>query len=157
MNCCVVVLSLFSSVILTWSADSLYSVQWHIKYGEWAYVQTNMHTTSTNFAKMLVWKHEYVFKLWRHKQRTPNTNDQHMPLNETSHENFLLMLLQFCSSECTKFCNTHRQIYRGRNSTIMIRFCETVPCNVNLQIDPRCANYFQSCKCSGSITENRRW
>jgi len=27
MNCCVVVLSLFSSDILTWSADSLYSVQ----------------------------------------------------------------------------------------------------------------------------------
>jgi len=31
MNCCVVALSLFSSDILTWSADSLYSVQWHIK------------------------------------------------------------------------------------------------------------------------------
>jgi len=27
MNCCVVALSLFSSDILTWSADSLYSVQ----------------------------------------------------------------------------------------------------------------------------------
>ena len=31
---------------------------------------------STNFA----WKHEYNVKLWRHKQRTPNTNDHHMPL-----------------------------------------------------------------------------
>jgi len=31
MNCCVVALSLFSSDILIWSANSLYSVQWHIK------------------------------------------------------------------------------------------------------------------------------
>jgi len=31
MNSCVVALSLFSSDIPTWSADSLYSVQWHIK------------------------------------------------------------------------------------------------------------------------------
>ena len=30
MNCCVAALSLFSCDILTWSADSLYSVQWHI-------------------------------------------------------------------------------------------------------------------------------
>jgi len=28
-------------------------------------------------------KHEYHVKLWRHKQRTRNTNDCHMPLNET--------------------------------------------------------------------------
>ena len=26
---------------------------------------------------------EYDVKLWHHKQRTPNTNDHHMPLNET--------------------------------------------------------------------------
>jgi len=39
---------------------------------------------STNFAKTLVWKHEYDVKLWRHKQCTPNTNDHHMPLNETT-------------------------------------------------------------------------
>jgi len=38
---------------------------------------------STNFAKTLVWKHEYDVKLWRHKERTPNTNDHLMPLNET--------------------------------------------------------------------------
>jgi len=29
MNCCVVALSAFSSNILTWRADSLYSVQWY--------------------------------------------------------------------------------------------------------------------------------
>ena len=29
-NCCVVALSVFSSDIATWSADSLYSAQWHI-------------------------------------------------------------------------------------------------------------------------------
>ena len=38
---------------------------------------------STNFAKTLVWKHEYDVKLWRHKNTTPETNDHHMPLNET--------------------------------------------------------------------------
>jgi len=31
MNSCIAALGLFSSDILTWSADSLYSVQWHIK------------------------------------------------------------------------------------------------------------------------------
>ena len=31
---------------------------------------------------MLVWKHGHVVKLWRHKQRTPNTNDHHMTLNQ---------------------------------------------------------------------------
>ena len=36
-------------------------------------------------------------------------------------------------------------------------YCETVPCNVNLLVDQSHANYFQSCKCFGSITENRRW
>jgi len=28
-------------------------------------------------------------KMWRHKQHTLHTNDHHMPLNETPHENFL--------------------------------------------------------------------
>ena len=31
----------------------------------------------------VVWKHEYDVKLWRHKQRKPNTSDHRMPLNET--------------------------------------------------------------------------
>jgi len=34
-----------------------------------------MRIMSTNFAKMLAWKHEYDVKLWRHKDRTPETND----------------------------------------------------------------------------------
>ena len=38
-----------------------------------------MPIMSTNVA----WKHEYDVKLWRHKQRTPNANDHHMPLKET--------------------------------------------------------------------------
>ena len=45
---------------------------------------------STNFAKTLVWKHEYDVNLWHHKQRTPNTNDHHVPLNE------LLPMKIFC-------------------------------------------------------------
>jgi len=44
---------------------------------------------STNFAKTLVWKNGNDVKLWRHKQRTPNTNDYHMTLKQTPHENFL--------------------------------------------------------------------
>ena len=47
------------------------------------------YSTSKNFAKALVWKHEYDVILWRHKQHTPNTNDHHMPHNEAPHENFL--------------------------------------------------------------------
>jgi len=44
----------------------------------------------TNFAKTLVWKQDYDVKLWRHNERTPNTNDYPMPLNETlPHKNFL--------------------------------------------------------------------
>jgi len=40
--------------------------------------------------KRWIEKHEYDVMLWRHKQRTPNTNDHHMPLNENHpHENFL--------------------------------------------------------------------
>jgi len=35
------------------------------------------------FAKTLVWKHGNDVKLRRHKQRTPNTNDHHMTLNQT--------------------------------------------------------------------------
>jgi len=42
-----------------------------------------MHIMSTNFAKKLVWKDEYDVKLWRHKERTANANDNHMPLIET--------------------------------------------------------------------------
>jgi len=44
---------------------------------------------STNFAKTLVWKQDYDVNLWRHKQRTPNTNDYAMPLNETPTMKFL--------------------------------------------------------------------
>jgi len=42
-----------------------------------------MHIMSTNFAKMLVWKDEYDVKLWRHKERTVNASDHHMPLTES--------------------------------------------------------------------------
>jgi len=33
----------------------------------------------------VVWKREYDVKLWRYKQQTPNTKDQHMPVNEPPH------------------------------------------------------------------------
>ena len=44
-------------------------------------------------------KHDYDVKLWRHKQRTPNTNDHQMPLNKTPHENFLRTVLFYVSCE----------------------------------------------------------
>jgi len=47
-----------------------------------------MYIMSTNFAQTFVWKHEYDVKLLRHKQRTSNTNEHHMPLNEVPHEHF---------------------------------------------------------------------
>jgi len=45
---------------------------------------------STNFAKTLVWKHDYDVKLWCHEQRTPNTNDYLCHWMKPPHENFLL-------------------------------------------------------------------
>jgi len=57
-----------------------------------------MHMMSTNFAKTMVWK--YSTKLWRHKQRTPNTNDHDMPLNEPPPmKNF-----------CVRHCTNHRKL-----------------------------------------------
>jgi len=50
---------------------------------------------STNFAKALVWKHEYDVNLWRHKQRTVNANDHHMPLNENSPWKFSAYAIEF--------------------------------------------------------------
>jgi len=38
---------------------------------------------STTLAKTKVWKYDHDAKLRCHKHRTPNTNDHHMPLNET--------------------------------------------------------------------------
>jgi len=37
---------------------------------------------------------EYDVKLWRHKQRTPNTNDHRMPLNEPP------LMRIFCVRHC---------------------------------------------------------
>jgi len=54
-----------------------------------------MHIMSTNFAKPLVWKHEYDVKLWRHKQRTPNANIPPFATEWTPHENFLRTPLSF--------------------------------------------------------------
>ena len=85
MNCCVVALSLFYSGVLTWIADSLYSVQWHKGSG----CRKICIITSSNFAKTLVWKLGNDVKLRRHKQRTPNTNDHHMTFDQTPPWNFL--------------------------------------------------------------------
>ena len=66
---------------------------------------------STNFAKTLVWKQDYDVILWRHKQRTPNTNDYPMPLNETPpHEKFLRTPL------------SHRQGFCDQTPVVKIRF-----------------------------------
>jgi len=62
---------------------------------------------STNFAKTLVWKHEYDVKLWRHKQRTPNTNDHSMPLNE------LPPMKIFCVRHCLPIVQTRIRLNYG--------------------------------------------
>jgi len=66
-----------------------------------------MHIVSTNFAKALLWKHEYDVKLWRHKQRTPNTNDHHVPLNETPPVKI------FCVRHWGRPCRWHAQSKRS--------------------------------------------
>jgi len=73
-----------------------------------------MPIVSTNFA----WKHEYDVKLWRQKQRTPNTNDHHMPQNETPHEKFLrtpllinLLLLRHIPYPLTRRSNDSQQVH----------------------------------------------
>jgi len=61
MNCCAVALSLFFSDILTWNAALfIFSEMTHKLRGVH---EKNMYIMSTNFAKMLVWKHEYDVKL----------------------------------------------------------------------------------------------
>jgi len=70
-------------------------------------VQKNMHNVSINFAKTLVLKHKYDVKLLRQKQRTPNTNGHHMPLNEISHEYFLRTPLYTRNSSCIKLLWLH--------------------------------------------------
>jgi len=62
-----------------------------------------MHILSTNFAKTLVWKHEYDVKLFRQKERTPSTNVHHMPLNETP------PMKIFCVRHCWSLWSKHLQ------------------------------------------------
>jgi len=55
LNCCIVALSVFSSDIVTWSADSLYSVQWHIRrvrMEEYAYIWCQQTLPKRWFANM---------------------------------------------------------------------------------------------------------
>jgi len=66
----------------------------------------------------LVWKYEYDVKLWRHKQRTPNTNDHHMPLNATPHENFLrtpLLDVQYFFSKEPRFMKTCKCYFSNKH------------------------------------------
>ena len=53
---------------------------------------------SAQFAKTLVWKTWIDVKLWRHKQRTPNTNDTIRDWMKPPHENFLRTPLPAVSS-----------------------------------------------------------
>jgi len=95
MNCCVAALRIFSSDILTWSADSAvtHKIRGMRVLEERAYYVNKLRQN-------VGLENEYNFKLWRHKQRTPKTNDHHKPLNEhPPHEHFLrtpLMDLTSC-------------------------------------------------------------
>ena len=97
-----------------------------------------MHIRSTNFARTVVWKHEYDVKLWRHKDREPQTNDHHMPLNETPHENFLR----------TPLSSSIYQLLASRN-----------PCTEDKRIVPQTRAQIRSlyeCCSPGHETENLR-
>jgi len=67
-----------------------------------------MHIMSTNFGKTLVWKYEYEVKLCRHKRRTPNTNDHHMPLNETPPRKFFAYATASGTRTSSCFCAMDR-------------------------------------------------
>ena len=78
MNCCVVVLCLFFSDSLTWSADIFVSLQYKLRG-----VDVEKYACYVNKLRQNVGlETENDVKLWRHKERTPNTNDHHMTLNE---------------------------------------------------------------------------
>ena len=70
----------------------------------------------TNFAR----KHEYDVNLWRHKQRTPNTNDHHLPLNETPHENFLRTPLKSNNFKYIWTRNGTTYLRRNENSNTIV-------------------------------------
>ena len=72
----------------------------------------------TNFTKTLVWKQDYDVILWRHKQRTPNTNDYPMPLNETP------PMKSFCVRHWIRQTTTRSRHYWRKTS--QVRFCEIV-------------------------------
>jgi len=47
-NCCIVALGVVSYDSVTWIANSLYSVQWHTKQGEWMYRKMCMFCQETS-------------------------------------------------------------------------------------------------------------
>jgi len=75
--------------------------------------------------KTLVWKQDYDVKLWCHNQRTPNTNDYPMPLNET------YPIKIFCVRHCLQvfalvqvFCSIHKKLAVERlNSSPITAAC----------------------------------
>ena len=109
---------------------------------------------STNFAKTLVWKQDYDVILWRHKQRTPNTNDYPMPLNETPPMKSFYVRHCFEDSDFWKSCtwlhNHSFIIFRS----IFSAFCAMTPCSLHaystwacidwLLDDTRPVNFFLS-------------
>ena len=84
---------------------------------------------STNFAKTLVWKQDYDVILWRHKQRTPNTNNYPMPLNETP------PMKSFCVRHCRQ--------------PLVFKQVKTFLAPLNLTAPPKCLVCIRHCnKCS---------
>jgi len=80
-----------------------------------------MHIMSTNFAKTLVWKHANDVKLWRHKQCTPNANDQHATLNRTPPWNFYAYATD-CHTHADLLCNTVFR-FTARGPIEIVLFC----------------------------------
>jgi len=77
---------------------------------------------------MLVWKHVQDVISWRHKQRTLNTNDHHMPLNE----------------------NPPRKIFCVRHCLFMSRWLRYLLCTCSTWLKP-CSAIYVVGKSSGNI------
>ena len=84
---CIVALGVFSSDSLTWSANRLYSVQWHIKKGEWMYRKTCILCQELRLNVGL------ETGLWRHSVTSQTAHNKYKWLPYATewnpHENFL--------------------------------------------------------------------
>ena len=110
MNCCVVALNVFSSDILTWNADSLYSVQWHIRRVRVEdYVHCFKELWENVGSETWIWRQIVTSQAAHHTQMTtichwmnppPFENFLRIPLNQLGQ-----FLVSFTWKTCPRWAN----------------------------------------------------